>query len=352
MNHRPLVGARKALSAPRIISVLRTTSTALLLVFLWNHTAFAESCGFIYTVSSSSFESIDSPPFDYPFQCLTHFAGINDGGQIVGWTPGVPNHGFVKDGMTFKMLDVPGANFTELIDINNLGQIVGLHGPGGRAFSTDGTTFTSYDYPGALFTYANGINDKGQIVGAYRVEVVVGPNSVQDFDHALVIDGPIITSFDVPGAYSTAATGINNSGQIVGTYTESSGKAHGFLKYRDTLVSFDYPGARSTDALGINDSGQIVGTYFDATNGLHGFIKDGDKFTSLDFPDATFTAAYGINNLGQIVGDYEPRPAPPGVPEPGTIVFLCCGLLAIGLTQGAGILSRCSRSVCGQPRCG
>jgi hypothetical protein len=184
MKGRSLVGARRALTALRIISVLRTTGTALLFVLLCNNAAFAAAC-FVYTPNGNSFESFDSP-----VGCggLFDNLGINDRGQIVG------GQGFVKDGTTFTTLNVPGADFTFLHDINNLGQIVGLHGPGGRAFLTDGTTFTSYDYPGATFTYAFGINDKSQIVGKYRVEVVVGPgpNTVQDLDHALVIDGALI----------------------------------------------------------------------------------------------------------------------------------------------------------------
>ena len=36
------------------------------------------------------------------------------------------------------------------------------------------------------------------------------------------------TPIDVPGAISTEASGINPSGQIVGTYNDSTGE-HGFL---------------------------------------------------------------------------------------------------------------------------
>jgi len=331
MNGRSLAGAL----SPRIIGTLRASGVAFLLVLLCHHPAAAEACGFVYTVGSNSFQS-----FDLPAGCSP--SGINDGGQIVGSTGNGLPQGFIKDGNTFTTFNVPGANFTELSDINNVGQIVGLHGPGGRAFSTDGTTITSYDYPGAIFTYAFGINDNSQIVGKYRIEIVLGPGPspgsivVQDFDHALVIDGPIITSFDVPGARDTAAFGINNAGQIVGTWDEGiPGISHGFLKYRDTLLSFDYPGALSTSATGINDSGVIVGTYSDANNHFHGFIKDGDTFASLDFPDSQFTFANGINNLGQVVGSYSPTPHPPPfLPEPATILLVGCGLLAIWATTG------------------
>ena len=67
---------------------------------------------------------------------------------------------------------------------------------------------------------------------------------------------------------------------------------------------------RTTDtaAYGINDTGQIVGTYFNAS-GSHGFLKDGSTYTTLDVPGATDTQAFGINDTGQIVGTMAMPPA-------------------------------------------
>jgi probable HAF family extracellular repeat protein len=81
-----------------------------------------------------------------------------------------------------------------------------------------------------------------------------------------------------------------------------------------------------TEALGINDMGQIVGTYDNAT-GSHAFLYSGGSYTTIDDPLANGTHAFGINNVGQIVGRYfngssehgflltiTPNPPPP----PGT----------------------------------
>src|SRR5262245_16614819 len=74
----------------------------------------------------------------------------------------------------------------------------------------------------------------------------------------------------------------------------------------DVLYSFtpiDVPGATSTVAQGINDSGQIVGQFFDAL-GSHGFLDSGGSFTTIDVPGAIRpfgTNAFGINGSGQIV---------------------------------------------------
>src|SRR4051794_5276606 len=44
------------------------------------------------------------------------------------------------------------------------------------------------------------------------------------------------TQIDVPGAYITYAYGINDAGQIVGVFTDSTGD-HGFLDTRGTTAS-------------------------------------------------------------------------------------------------------------------
>src|SRR5262245_16553476 len=83
------------------------------------------------------------------------------------------------------------------------------------------------------------------------------------------------TTLDVPGASAlvgASATGINDSGKIVGWYA-----SHGFLLDQSSYTRLDMPGSTgNTIASGINASGQIVGYYgythedFD----VHGFLLD------------------------------------------------------------------------------
>src|SRR5208282_5563232 len=72
--------------------------------------------------------------------------------------------------------------------------------------------------------------------------------------------------------------------------------------YGSTIISI--PGAWSTDARGINDSGQVVGRYSGSTGNTHGFLWSGGSVTTIDCTGATLTEANGINSSGQIVGDY------------------------------------------------
>src|SRR5262249_42405148 len=71
-----------------------------------------------------------------------------------------------------------------------------------------------------------------------------------------------------------------------------------------SFTNIDVPGATTTEAWGINNSGVIVGDYVDGGGIFHGFVKSGDSFTPVDFPGACGTSAKGINNSGAIVGNW------------------------------------------------
>ena len=64
-------------------------------------------------------------------------------------------------------------------------------------------------------------------------------------------------------------------------------------------------GTNGTAAFGINDFGQIVGTYFDS-NGFtgHGFLYNSVTYIPLNSPSGTDIVPNGINDVGQIVGIY------------------------------------------------
>src|SRR5260370_16470163 len=115
------------------------------------------------------------------------------------------------------------------------------------------------------------------------------------------------TFFSVPNATGTFAQGINNVGQVVGTYV-LNGQVHAFLRDSDgSLMSLDFPDAVSTAANGINDNGQICGTYTtgNGSGRVHGFIRNADgSYVTFDVPDALTTYAWGINNAGTVIGSY------------------------------------------------
>ena len=167
-----------------------------------------------------------------------------------------------------------------------------------------GFVFTTIAYPLAgVATTAYGISSTGQITGTF-----VDTTSTSS---GFWLSSPV-GSFSPPiavpastGTLSTVVYGLNTPGQIVGTYVDGSGQSHGFLLTGSTggvggtLTPIDAPtalGATQTAVYGINDSGQIVGAYIDGAGKSHGFALSHITFaptTGLpDLTTATFTPIY------------------------------------------------------------
>ena len=165
-------------------------------------------------------------------------------------------------------------------------------------------TYAPIVVPGGTATAAYGINNAGQIVGS--VDTTTGTQ-------AFVDSGGTFTTFAAPGADQTIAMGINNSGQVVGRASDGTNPTQGFLYSGGTLTTINNPTGTGEylEASGINDGGQIVGFFETSGNstGFHGYVLRPDgTFSFLDVPDSTSTFANGINNAGQIVGRFYDSP--------------------------------------------
>jgi probable HAF family extracellular repeat protein len=72
--------------------------------------------------------------------------------------------------------------------------------------------------------------------------------------------------------------------------------------------------------MGINNSGEIVGYYTDSSGNQHGFIYQSGTFTTVDDPDGTDTHLTAINNNGEIAGYYQ-SPGPSGIPVTNGLIY-------------------------------
>ena len=198
----------------------------------------------------------------------------------------------------YTRLDVGEAETsTTLVDINRKMEMVG-DSSGAFLLDADGDVIP-IAVPGSWFTSAVGINDAGEITGSYSKpqEPIRG--------YFRTRRGRFIT-LDVPGSNLTEASGINDLGHVVGDYRDAvTGVYHGFLWDGEGFSTIDvpFPGVTSAAAHGINSVGEIVGTYDDAS-GRHGFLLSGGVFSSVDVPGATSTSLHDINDRGHIVGGY------------------------------------------------
>jgi probable HAF family extracellular repeat protein len=111
-----------------------------------------------------------------------------------------------------------------------------------------------------------------------------------------------------PGQGSAEFQRINNRGEVVGSYSKGQGRGQGgyVRDRRGRITSFDLPGAASTAPLDNNDRGELVGNYQVELGGaLRGFLRDArGRYTTIQVPGSVATQAYAINNRGQVVGGY------------------------------------------------
>jgi len=256
---------------------------------------------------------------DFPGGDLTTARGINNHGDIVGSyriTP--PRHALLISDGNFIPL-APGTilatHFSEAFKSNDRGDVVGeFAGDDGfvHGFFFSNGALTTLDFPGASDTMATGINESGTVVGFWDIVDAFGNVIV---DHGFTWKDGQFSQVDFPGAADTAVFGINARGDLVGGWDSgiTSPFEHGFVISHKSATSFDVPGATVTQADDINASGDIAGAYIDAAGGEHGFLLAGTTFTTIDFPGAQLSAVWGINSAGQMVGNY--RLVPNGLPH-------------------------------------
>src|SRR5579864_306379 len=179
-------------------------------------------------------------------------------------------------------------------------------------------TLTSIDFPGATLTTARGINNHGEIVGTYRL---VPPR------HAFLFKGGQyirLAPTTMLGTNYSEAFKSNDRGDVVGQYIGNDGFFHGFLlNKKGAITTLDFSGASDTYAYGINESSTVVGYWdlLDANGSLlayHGFTWKDGAFTEVNFPGSGDTAVLGINARGDFVGLWDS-----GVTSPIGHGFVC-----------------------------
>ena len=111
----------------------------------------------------------------------------------------------------------------------------------------------------------------------------------------------------VAGGSNVNPTGINDSGQVTGSYGDASGNTQGFLRSAaGAVTTFSYPGQKSTVPNGINASGLVVG-YFATLSGTpqdEGFTYQDGVFAAADINDSSVTQFGKDNADGQVTATF------------------------------------------------
>lgn len=264
------------------------------------------SCLLLSSVAAAQ-ATYEFKSFQNPGATVTRVLGISGQGQLVGMDDVFRGrHAFLADGDSYVSLDrlgILGTHTSFARGINNQRDIVGGYaGSDGKehGFILRQGKLSTFDVPfrAAVGTQLNAINDSGVIVGVWIDRAFKG--------HGFIYEKGNFSNLQYPGSRDTTPFGINSKGDIVGNWdSDQSSTGHGFVFSSGHITSFDVPNAipNGTAANGLNDSGQIVGTYVGRDGNFHGFVRDGSTFTTIDCPGAVATIAWGINTNGQIAGN-------------------------------------------------
>jgi hypothetical protein len=169
-----------------------------------------------------------------------------------------------------------------------------------NAFSIN--VITTFDYPGAgNNTLPQKINEKGDIVGEFIDSSGVVRGFVRSSDGTF--SAPLVDPNDTVGF--TEGRGINNPGTVDGDYVGADGFVHSFLLSGGTFTEYDVPGTVQTNLLSINNDGTLTGAFDPDGSGIfQAFIDRNGTITSYTVPGAAGTLAYEMNNNKKLTVGY------------------------------------------------
>ena len=164
-----------------------------------------------------------------------------------------------------------------------------------------GYTITGFGTPEGGFNIdPRGINNSGQVVGSYTSNSYsyMG-NNLRSF----LYSNGAITDIGTLGGTDSYAVDISNGGQVAGaSFTASGWPYHAFLYSSGVMTDIGTLAGNSVYVYGSNDHGQVVGWGYVGAGGENAFLYSNGVWNDLGMPGV----ASDINNTGQIVGSFYP----------------------------------------------
>jgi probable HAF family extracellular repeat protein len=206
-----------------------------------------------------------------------------------------PGHAFLWSNGTMTDLGTLGGHNSSGNAINDLGEVVGRSDmtSGSGAFADQNGVMTAINSGDAT-----AVNATGEIAGGIAAPVA---NTGNVFEQAFTYQNGKTTVLGLlpgEGGIFTVASGINSSGEVVGSGDNSASDERAWKYQNGTMTDIGTLGGPQASATAINTNGQIVGFAQTSSDADHGFLYTSGRMTDLGlniFPDA-------INDLGVIVG--------------------------------------------------
>ena len=225
--------------------------------------------------------------------CLNSFFLGNSTAQVTDEPVGISAN------YTFETIDVPGVDFLALAASSDFEDYAGYTlSPDGEkevGFTLIDGVFETYDFPGSQKTHFYALGNNGLAAGHY-----------QDSDglyHGVIVENGEMRQYDFPDAVQTEIYGYSDStGAMTGNFTDASGVRRGFSG--DKII--EYPGATETYADFVSSLDNVVGSYVDTKGIFHAYLRGpGGSFATLDIPavsDLEYFFLHGINSALIAVG--------------------------------------------------
>ena len=200
---------------------------------------------------------------------------------------------------TFETIDVEGVEFLAVTASSDFEDYAGntpsANGEKMVAFTLIDGVFETHDFPGAKNTYFYALGNNGLAAGHY-----------EDSDglfHGVILENGELREYNFPDSVETEIYGYSDStGVLTGNFTDASGIRRGFSG--ETIVEF--PGASETYADFVSGLGNIVGSYVDTEGAYHAYLRGpGGSFATLgipEIPNMEYFFLHGINDALVAVG--------------------------------------------------
>ncbi len=137
------------------------------------------------------------------------------------------------------------------------------------AFAQTTYDFQTINYPGDTFTQLLGINNSGDIAGYH--------NFLKNSGFTYSTKTKMFTTENYPGSSMTQVIGINNEPFKTSGFYVKSGKTEGFTDYQGTFATINFPKTPFNQLLSQNDYRQAAGYYSTKGDGSgpdHAYVYD------------------------------------------------------------------------------
>jgi len=153
--------------------------------------------------------------------------------------------------------------------------------------------------PSFELSFATGINNSGEIVGNYFLTDPTNP--ANSFATGFTDINGIVNAVTMPGALDTIVSAINANGDLAGDFSTTLQTQFSYVEHNGVFTPIP-TGGLTSDAVDINDNGQVLVNVFPAGAPAALIYDENSGNVTPITDDPLGVEAHAINNSGEVVG--------------------------------------------------